>query len=102
MPPRILAMEMISLRTLLRSHRRLGPLLEAEPSGQLRGRHARLLRLVLQRLQRQAPDGPGDAYCAGDASGEVVHGHGDAAQLGVELAVVEGDPFLAHLLELAQ
>src|SRR5262245_38276296 len=44
----------------------------------------------------------GDADGARHPSGEVMHGHSDAADLGVELPVVVGDALAAHLLDLAQ
>src|SRR6266540_1622431 len=68
-----------------------------QPSGCLLHR----ARPTLQHLDRQAPDRPRDADGADDLPGKVAHGHGNAPDFGIELAVVEGDSSPADFLDLA-
>src|SRR5665811_2129957 len=53
-------------------------------------------RALLQRLDRQAPDRPGNADGADHVAAEIAHWQRNATQFGIELAVVERHAGAAH------
>src|SRR6266581_1947799 len=59
-------------------------------------------RPALDRLVGHAPDWTGYAECTDHVAGEIIDGHGEAADFRVELAVVEGDRRAADLGDLLQ
>src|SRR6185312_15396190 len=60
-----------------------------------------ILRFRPEPLEREAPDRGGNADRAGDAAGKIMDRHGDAARLGIELAIIEANAVAPYRSELA-
>src|SRR5580704_18291699 len=73
-----------------------------ELGGQAIGRRLHDFCPALKGLDGEAPDRTGDAECADDLAGEVLHRDCDASNFEIELAIVESDAAAPDVLDLAQ
>src|SRR5262249_25270770 len=76
--------------------------LVAELGGQPVGGGLHDLGAALQSLDGEPPDRARNPQCANDLAGEILHGNRDAADLEIELAVVEGDAAASDVFDLTQ